>query len=135
MSYDIYLNSTKCPHCGQFGSSPNELSPTYNLTPIFDLALTGEDLPNPDVNEFETVILGKETDRPRGLRILNGLTGSESLTQLNDALGRLGDMSLREKFLSLEPENGWGNFTNAVEVFSKMQQYAIEYPDNTWEIR
>lgn len=47
MSYDIYLRSEPCDKCGRGGEEPELPNPTYNLTPIFDLALTGEPLPNP----------------------------------------------------------------------------------------
>ena len=74
MSYDIYLRKlpSPCPTCGHEAPAPapDLPDPTYNLTPIFDLALTGEPLPNSNVSEAAVVLLHQETDRPRGLRLL-----------------------------------------------------------------
>ena len=75
MSYDIYLRTKKppCGECGRaFENSYISWIPTYNLTPIFDRALTGEELPNPDVSEAQVVLFKEKTDRPRGLRLLSG---------------------------------------------------------------
>ena len=137
MSYDTYLNPPKpsCEHCGrdwEYVSGPN---PTYNLTAIFDLALTGEGLPNPEVAEVAVVLLGAETDRPRGLRILSGLTGARSITPINNALARLANPELRDAFVALEPPNKWGTVESAVSTLSKLARMANDHPDYVWEIR
>ena len=135
MSYDIYLNAEKCPHCGSPGSSPDNLpNPTYNLTPIFDLALTGEGLPNPDVAEVAVVLFRKETDRPRGLRVLSGRKAGETVEKIRAAVARMKDPALRERFIALQPENGWGDLAGAEKVMGILLQTAEEYPACTWEI-
>lgn len=134
MSYDIYLRAEKCPHCGARGAEPDSHDPTYNLTPIFDLALTGEPLPNPEVGEGAVVLLGVKTDRPRGLRVLSGRKASDTLPWLEKALTKLLDPKLQPDFRKLEPENKWGTVEDAIKVFKYLIRDAQEYPDNVWEI-
>lgn len=140
MSYDVYLNCPTCKH------NPIEgINPTYNLTPIFDFALTGEDCPNPDVAEGQSVVLKAKTDRPRGLRaktdrprglrVLNGRKAGDTLIMIDNALKRLRDPELRDKFDDMLPTNGWGSFDGAVSTFKEMRAMAEEYPNSIWEIR
>lgn len=135
MSYDVYLRSGPCAHCGCKGLEPDSLNPTYNLTPIFDLALTGEPMPNEDVGEVGVVLFGAKTDRPRGLRVLNGKGATETVPTIESALRRLRDPGLRETFIALEPDNKWGTLKDAVWVLENMRNSANDYPDNKWEIR
>jgi len=102
------------------------------LTEIFDLALTGEPLPNPQTNEFETVILGATTDRPRGLRILSGRKASDTVKMLENALGRLFDPEWHDRFVALEPPNKWGDLKGARTVVSRLLDAAREYPSLEW---
>jgi hypothetical protein len=135
MSYDIYLRAEPCPTCKRDGDEPERLDPTYNLTPIFDAALTGESLPNPDVGEAGVVLFGEKTDRPRGLRLLSGRKAKDTIDWLRKAHGHLLDPDQREKFTALEPENKWGTVDGAVWVIAKMIENAEQYPDNVWHIR
>lgn len=130
MSYDIDL---VCDHCdGRFGE---HLDPTYNLTPIFDLALTNEEMPNPEISEFETVIFNKETDRPRGLRLLSGVTATDSLRRLRQASSDMRNPEKEAMFKALEPENKWGDLKGAIWVIDKMVEQAEKYPKGIWKIR
>jgi hypothetical protein len=130
MSYDIDFG---CPTCH---SGPERLNPTYNLTPLFDLALTGEPLPNPDTSEMAVVLFREKTDRPRGLRILSGRTGAESLVPLRKALGHLEDPAKRAAFDKLaEPNKGWGTHEDAVWVVRKMIEMAESSPTSVWNIQ
>src|SRR5271166_4063749 len=115
MSYDVYLQKPACPTCGHADPGPDLPDPTYNLTPIFDLALTGEEYPNPDVTEARVVLLGAKTERPRGLRVLSGKTGRETVDTLSEACRRLLDPALHDKFRLLEPPNKWGTLESARE--------------------
>lgn len=141
MSYDIYIRSKWfCPHCGRDSQRDSDTysgdlpSPTYNLTPIFDLALTGEPLPNPDVPEAAVVLLRTETDRPRGLRILSGRKVAESIPMIENALKRI--QSDEVPYKKLEPSNGWGTLKDAVWVFEEMLGAAKKCnPEAVWEIR
>lgn len=135
MSYGVYLVTTDCPTCGRRGDEPELPDPTYNLTPIFDLALTGEELPNPDVAEIGVVLMGKETDRPRGLRLLSGRTGADTIEQLARAVARLNDSAKAASFRELEPSNGWGTLGDARTVMRELLEAAVEYPDNVWAVQ
>lgn len=141
MSYDIEIRSKHfCEHCGRDSrraedSYQGELpGPTYNLTPIFDLALTGEPLPSPSVTEASVVLFRAKTDRPRGLRVLSGRKVGDSIAMLEVALKRIQDDP--EPFRKLEPDNGWGTLKDAVDVLTRMRDAARECnPDATWDIR
>jgi hypothetical protein len=135
MSYDIYLRGTKCDVCGNqpWGPTLERGHPTYNLTPIFDLALTGEPLPNPDVAEAGIVLLGAKTDRPRGLRVLSGRTAGDTVPMLKRALLRIAENPAM--FRALQPGNGWGDLPGAVKVLEEMHEAARDYPELVWEIR
>lgn len=140
MSYSIYLEGVAappCPTCGRASDeeeSPDCPNPTYNLTPIFDLALTGEGLPNPDVAEVAVVLFREETDRPRGLRLLSERTGRDSIAALDAAISRMDDDGSRPAFLALEPANGWGDFSGARKVIGQLRALAERYPDHVWRI-
>ncbi len=134
MSYDIYLKRPKCESCGHIDNGPDLPNPTYNLTPIFDLALTNEQYPNPEISEFSTVILGEKTERPRGLRVLNGRTGKETRRQLENAVEQLANTFRAEEFRKIEPENGWGTLREAWLVMIQLHKASEVYPDHVWEI-
>lgn len=134
VSYDIYLRSKPCEHCGRRGDEPMSHGPTYNLSPIFDLALTGEPLPSPEVGELEVVLFRKETERPRGLRILSGRKARDTIPMLENALKRMRDPALIPKFRELEPPNKWGTYEDGITVFEYLLKDAEAYPDNVWEI-
>ena len=134
MSYDIYLNGVPCDKCGQAPSGPELPDPTYNLSPIFDLALTGEVFPNANVSEGAVVLLRAKTDRPRGLRVLGGRKASETEAMLLAAVDKMTNPSQAAAFKALEPENGWGDLDGAIEVMRKLLAAAREYPNHIWEI-
>ena len=136
MSYDIYLRGTprECPHCGRFDIEPDCPNPTYNLTEIFDLALTGEPLPNPTVSEGQVVLLGAATDRPRGLRVLSGRVAADTLPMIAAAQARMADPAWTARFAALAPANGWGTVADAVSIFATLHRLATECPTHTWEI-
>jgi hypothetical protein len=135
MSYDVYLESPVCDKCGHRGEEPDLPDPTYNLSPIFDLALTGETFPNSDINEACVVLFKSQTDRPRGLRVLSGRKATDTESQLRRAVETLKDPEKQAAFKALEPENGWGSLSGAILVMEKLLRAAIEYPSNIWKIQ
>ena len=134
MSYDIYLYGPECPTCKHRESGPYLPNPTYNLSPIFDLAITGEPYPG-TVNEARVVLLGEETVRPWGLRGLFGRKAGDTVKELEVAVARLHDPKWRSRFIALEPSNKWGDLPDAVEVMETLLKAARECPEMTWEIR
>lgn len=137
MSYDIYLHADPkvCSACGRSDDyGPDLPDPTYNLTPIFDLALTNEPLPNPEVGEAGVVLLRQATDRPRGLRVLSGRKAGETFKQLSAAVCAVSDPARTAEFRALEPDNGWGDLKGAREVLTRLRDAAEQYPHRVWEI-
>jgi hypothetical protein len=135
MSYDVDLDRPECPTCKHSVRGPTLPDPTYNLSPIFDFALTGESFPNASTSEGAVVLLGAPTDRPRGLRVLSGKTGQESLAMLQLACERLNDPKLEATFRALEPLNKWGTLEDAQEVMPKYRDAATKFPDHVWNVR
>lgn len=136
MSYSIKLLLDGLPDWDLAGTLPD---PTYNLTPIFDLALTGGDpYPNPDVSEGSVVVLGAPTDRPRGLRLLSGRRAADTTAWLNKAACYLAAPENQAALQALEPDNGWGDLAGACRVIGALHQ-AAEYAaeagmGHVWEI-
>lgn len=137
MSYDIYLHGDPeaCPTCGRRVLEPDLPTPTYNLTSIFDRALTGEDLPNAEVSEMAVVLFGHKTDRPRGLRLLSGRKAKDTIGWLEKAVANANDPANEGVFRALEPENKWGNLEDARSVLGRLLDAAREYPEHKWEVR
>ncbi len=136
MSYDVYLKKPACASCGHQVESDHSLpDPTYNLTPIFHLALTGAEMPSPNVSEFAVVVLRETTPCPRGLRVLSGKTTQDTVATLEQAVARLEDPSWRARFQALAPDNGWGTVDDAIYVMNKLLVAAREEPDFVWDIR
>jgi len=135
VSYRIYLRAAPCPTCGRAGDEPELPDPTYNLTSIFDRALTGEPLPNPELTEYSVVLFGQQTDRPRGLRLLSGRKAKDTIAWLRNALAHVNAPEKADSFRALEPENKWGVLEDAQWVFAELLEAAIAYPEHTWEVR
>jgi hypothetical protein len=134
MSYSIHLRGVECVTCKHTPPEPYCPDPTYKLTPIFDFAITGEDMPNPDVTEASAVLLGAKTDRPRGLRLLDGKRAEDTVKMLSNALDRMNDPALNERFVALEPENKWGDLVGAKNVVRSLRDIAIEFPTYVWGV-
>lgn len=135
MSYDIYLKRAPCEACKRPAETDFDMNPTYNLTPIFDLALTGEPLPNPDTSEAAVVLFRAPTDRPRGLRVLSGRKAEDTIPWLRKALGHVKDPAREAEFRALEPDNKWGTLEDARYVFAELLQAAEVHPSDVWDVR
>jgi hypothetical protein len=134
MSYDIHLMGDKCPTCEHQPRKDDLGNPTYNLTPMFDFALTGKPMPKDEPPGGAVVLLRAKTRRPYGLRILSGRKAGETLPVILKALSRMDDLKLRGKFLALNPPNHWGDFDGAVNVMKNLRWAAEANPEMTWEI-
>ena len=135
MSYTVRLiPGPPCPSCGRSDDKIYGPDPTYNLTQIFDLALTGDDMPSPGVSEFENKMLNVPVDRPRGLEVLSRKTAKDTIASIGVAVGRLEDKEWKSRFKKLEPDNGWGDLDGALRVMKRLLALAQEYPSHTWDI-
>ena len=134
MSYTVRLIIESCGICGRQGEVHYGPDPTYNLTQIFDLALTGEDMPNPGVSEYESKLFKVPVDRSRGLEVLSGKVAKDTIASIELAIERMGDAAWRPRLKALEPDNGWGDLDGALRVMKKLLALAQEYPSYTWAI-
>ena len=135
MSYTVGLiPGPPCPSCGRSDDKIYGPDPTYNLTQIFDLALTGEDMPNPGVSEYESKLFKVPVDRSRGLEVLSGKVAKDTIASIELAIERMGDAAWRPRLKALEPDNGWGDLDGALRVMKKLLALAQEYPSYTWAI-
>ena len=100
MSFDVSVE--KACGCGSINYNI-----TYNVSPMFYLALDSED----------------------GLRGLNELKCSEAIPKLQRAIeyfdNHWADM------MSLNPKNGWGSADGARELLSDLLRDCFRYPDST----
>jgi hypothetical protein len=87
-----------------------ELNVTYNLSPMFQKALSCKE----------------------GLRIFNGERGQDSAFLLELAHSRLQEEE--EEFLKLNPPNGWGDYAGAVSTINIMRRWAYEVPGGVFRV-
>jgi hypothetical protein len=137
MSYDVYLERVACSHCKRGPDSRNVVAPTYNLAPIFTVALlgVGEGFARiASVNDTRDPPEDGET-KPCSLHVLNGRSARETIPELEAAYRRVMDPELEPRLRALEPENKWGTLEDAREVFSRMLEVAREsHAECIWSI-
>ena len=108
MSYDVWLE------IDTGGEHPHSLtecySPTYNLGPMFRLALSGD-------------------EQGEGVPDWNGMFASELISKLREAIAAMEDDPA--KFKRLNPENGWGNYEGALNFLSEILRQCIQHPKAT----
>lgn len=76
---------------------------TYNVSPMFFDAF-GED----------------------GIRGIDGLIGSEAQQRIESALEKMqGDP---DRYIAMNPKNGWGNYDGAVELLCRLRGWCISAP-------
>jgi hypothetical protein len=88
-----------------------ELSYTYNVSPMFNEALSGF------------------TD---GIRTIDGMRGRDAENGL--LIGVIGMQSEPKKYIAMNPDNGWGNYEGALEVLQTLLKYARKYPDAVFRV-
>jgi hypothetical protein len=127
MSYDIYLHApgVTCPSCGRPADEPDCPKPTYNLSPIFAKAFTGE----------ACVALRGTRARATGLHLLVGHAAKDTLGALREAAAALDDPCRRILFRNLQPANGWGTVEDARRVIARLIIVAVDYPDHVWSVQ
>lgn len=99
MSFDLHL---KNEHGGEVELSPG---PTYNLSPMFALALG------------------------YGFRELDGKKAGEAALDCALAHDRMRDDP--EPYKALNPDNGWGDYDGALWVLQTLAEECARFPDMT----
>ena len=106
MSYDIRL---VIDTGGEFPASVTETnSPTYNLSEMFNLALG------------------------RPIRELDGQLASDVIPVLRTAIAAMEDKP--EKFKKLNPANGWGSYSGALDSLRWLLEQCLQHPKSTVKI-
>lgn len=102
MSLDLWMS---CDHCGQ---SVGDFNYTWNCSPMWYAV--------------------REQDR--AMIPIEGMTGEESIAILQDGLDKL--KATPEKFIAMNPANGWGSYDSFVEWIENLLKHAKEYPRLKW---
>lgn len=108
MSLDLYLTSERCESCERPGDEHASVNITYNLSPMWHAACPG----------------GKN------LVPIEGLTGEQAAPIVADALAALREEP--EKFVALNPSNGWGSYPDLLDALTRIQQASESYPQAVW---
>lgn len=109
MGLDLWLQSKICKECGTIKKSESEIfSITYNLSPMWHLIFPNDD----------------------GMIDIDGMTGKQSLKKLIHARDQLTDK--KDKFISLNPDNGWGSYESFLICIKKLIKEAEENPKSVW---
>lgn len=126
MSYDVYIVTPGCSTCGKTeDESHTGWNPTWNLSPMFPMALAGK--PFSDEPDQES---------PYGLRLLSGKLLSETVAALDLALYRM--KIDPERYQALDAPNGWGVYADAISVFEGLRKLAADVNPalkQTWLVR
>ena len=109
MSFDISMHYPDLP--GNRMPDNNYRNPTYNIAPMFALAIGEEE----------------------GIRFLDGKTGRECRPILKRAI--LDMESNMSVYRDLNPENGWGRAEDAVSVLRTLFQWTCMAPDYIMRVR
>ncbi len=122
MSYNVYLETPKCPACGRATSSGGDFNMTSNVSGIWCRALCkvlNIDFDAPTSDERWRKGLG-------GFFPLEGMPGDEAAKACMAASIELTDNA--EAYRHLQPDNGWGTVESARDFLRKIGEAWIEMP-------
>jgi len=123
MSFDVYLDSPRCNHCGSGGETVYSFNLTHNVNEIVDRCIKGYECQNGPV----VAKTGDSSYQDRSWGRLEGWKASDAVPVLEAALHEATDPERRKEWLSLEPSNGWGKLEVVVEV---MKEFLAACKDN-----
>ena len=112
MSWWVYAKGEPCPHCGRGDDLWLEKNVTYNVSPMFRLALEG-------VTED-------------GLWGLNKMPHEQALSALEHAIRYF--IEHRERLEGLNPSNGWGSYSSALEDLRAFRRWLEDNPGAVLEV-
>lgn len=108
MSLDLWLSSPVCHACDRFDNSQS-LNYTYNCSPMWHEIYPDD----------------------KGMIMVDGMTGEESLPKLRHAMNEFEKNP--DKFISMNPPNGWGSFESFKGYIYSLIREAKEHPTWVWE--
>ena len=108
MSLDLFLKFNNCPHCDRADYTEN-LNITYNLASMW----------------YEIFPKDKQ------MIDIDGALGEVAEIDLTIALDELKENP--EKFIKLNPTNGWGCYEDFVKYIEKLIELCKEHPNGIWE--
>lgn len=108
MSWDIYLKTDVCGHCGRATYIDNhDFNYTSNMWPMLQKA-------------------GFDWDD------INGKTAAEALPLLRAVIGKMNDDPVG--YRALNPANGWGDYDSFIRWLDKLADRFREYPQAVIDI-
>lgn len=90
------------------GNPETWINYTYNVSPMFYAANPG-----------------------KGILVINGMTGERAVQPLLNI--RTYMISHRSEMEAMNPENGWGNYSGAINLLDRLIEASRENPDGKWE--
>ncbi len=108
MSLSLWLAMEECPMCLHSESSES-FNYTYNVSPMWYAIYPNQE----------------------HMIDVDGLTGKQSLPLLECALNIL--QNEPDKFIALNPANGWGSYDGFKQFIFQLIELAEEYPEWIWE--
>lgn len=108
MSLDLYMVIKSCEHCGHVETT-DSLNITYNLAPMWYAIFDGA----------------------KQMCDIDTMSGEEAEPYLKIGLRRL--KKKPEKFIALNPANGWGTYEDFVKYIENLIKLCKEYPDGIWK--
>jgi hypothetical protein len=107
MSLDLWIEPKTCEHCGHTPEC-EVVNITYNLAPMWYAVY-------PDDKQMINI---------------DGLLGEVAEIDLIVARQELKECP--EKFIALNPKNGWGTYEGFVACIEKLIELCKKYPDGIW---
>ena len=109
MSLDLWMEAEPCKTCGRSGDPDFSWNYTHNVSKFW-------------------YSLYPESEKWLNI---HGMTGEESLPVLNKFLEEL--QADPDRFIAMNPENGWGSYDTFVPRLKELIEAANEYPKCTWQ--
>lgn len=103
MSYDFSMEAPLGPDGSMVSVGDFDMNYTYNVSPMFRLALGGN-----------------------GVNDLHGCVGSEAIPRLRAAIADMEDRP--SVYRAMNPDNGWGDYEGALGVLKRLCDWCVAAP-------
>lgn len=132
MSFDVYIGTPACDHCGRGSNDICAGNYTANMGGYFRWALSDDGEPHPDDigrSDSRDAIFGNRTIEG-GIPGLDGMTAADVIPMVDRAIMRTEGATMA--FLkSMNASNGWGDCMTACAYLLSIRDACIECPEGT----